>query len=419
MIEITVPKLNNNDAHYDLVEWLAEDGATVAKDDDLATVETSKAAEDLVSEHDGVLLQVVPAGKQVAPGTVVGRLFADAARREAFLAAASSAATAGPRSPDEGGAVILTDAARRLASEHAVTDEELHALGRRVVKGTDVEALLARRGSAGGTAAGGTTATATATGHGTPAVQATPTPATRVQGPDMDSTEGDPNRVELSTHQRAIATVVSESLRTIPTSFTVLRIRVDAAEARAAELTRETEAAIGLPELLISELAGLREKFPAFFSTYHEDGTISLADASHIGVTVDVGNGLYIPVVRDAEGLSVAEVADLLEDFRFSALRGSFRGSDLAGAAITLSLNNDEDVLLTQPIVFPGQTCMLSLGGTQDVVRLTADGAAMTIRQVHLGLAFDHRVVNGREAVLFLRALKSALEAGHDREPAV
>ncbi|WP_030624999.1 2-oxo acid dehydrogenase subunit E2 [Streptomyces sclerotialus] len=373
MIEITVPKLNNNDAAYDLIEWLVADGATVSKDDDLVTVETSKAAEDLVSEHDGVLLHVVPAGTQVTPGTVVARVFPGEAERKAFLAEAAEAAEAGGRSGsgDSGAGFILTDSARRLATELAVTDAELASLGKRIIKGSDVEEITSRRDA----------------------------PA-----------EPDESRLELSQHQRAISAVVSESHRTVPASFTVVRIRTDAAEAAARAASERSGTAVGLTELLIAELAGLRRTFPAFFGRYHDSGHVVLADASHIGVTVDLGSGLYIPVVRDADRKSVDEIADQLGDFRFSALRGSFRSSELTDAAITLSLNNDEDVILTQPIVFPGQTCMLSLGGTQQALDLTEDGELTRTSYVYLGLAFDHRVINGREAVAFLRSLKSALE---------
>ncbi|MFD9336116.1 2-oxo acid dehydrogenase subunit E2 [Streptomyces sp. NPDC060028] len=373
MIEITVPKLNNNDAQYDLVEWLAEDGATVAKDDDLLTLETSKAAEDLVSEHDGVLYQAVRAGEQVPPGAVIGRIFADEAARGAFLAAAEAdAAARRPDTPGEGADFVLTAQARAQVAESGITEEELRSLGKRIIKGSDIEALLARR-DAGGELPG--------------------------------------NRLELSQHQRAIGAVVTESHRTVPASFTVVRMRVDAAEAAAKELSARSGTAIGLPAVLITQLAALRASFPAFFATYHEDGYALLAEQSHVGVTVDLGNGLYIPVVRDADRCSAAEVAEQLEDFRFSALRGNFRGSELMGAAITLSLNNDEDVLLTQPIVFPGQTCMVSLGGVQTGLELAADGSVFAARYVHVGLAFDHRVVNGREAVQFLQALKKALQA--------
>lgn len=381
MIEITVPKLNNNDANYDLVEWLAEDGATVAKDEDLLTLETSKAAEDLVSEHDGVLHHAVKAGEQVPPGAVIGRIFADEAAREAFLTADTGAGTASGSGSGsaadaamlgEGTDFVLTAAARAQAAEAGITEEELRSLGKRIIKGSDIEALAARRAKVD-------------------------------ELPD--------NRLELSQHQRAIGAVVTESHRSVPASFTVVRIRVDAAEAAARELSARSGTMVGLPAVLITRLAALRESFPAFFATYHEDGYALLAEQSHVGVTVDLGNGLYIPVVRDADRLSAVEVAEQLEDFRFSALRGSFRGSELMGAALTLSLNNDEDVLLTQPIIFPGQTCMVSLGGVQSGLELAADGSVFAARYVHVGIAFDHRVVNGREAVQFLQALKKALQA--------
>jgi len=126
-------------------------------------------------------------------------------------------------------------------------------------------------------------------------------------------------------------------------------------------------------------------------------------------VTLDAGQGLYVPVVKDADTRSLAEIADVLADFRISALRGSFRESELAGGNITISLSNDPDIVLARPIIFPGQACMLCLCGTQQELYLS-DAEQIAVRHyANLGLSYDHRVINGRDAALFLRGIKNAM----------
>jgi 2-oxoglutarate dehydrogenase E2 component (dihydrolipoamide succinyltransferase) len=115
-------------------------------------------------------------------------------------------------------------------------------------------------------------------------------------------------------------------------------------------------------------------------------------------------------VVRDAHQRSVAEIADLLMDFRVRAMRDTLRPADLEGGNIMVSLNNEEGVLAAIPIVMPGQTCALSLAGTRHELVLGADGTPVSRSVVHVGLAYDHRYVNGRDAMRFLRAVKAGLE---------
>jgi len=107
----------------------------------------------------------------------------------------------------------------------------------------------------------------------------------------------------------------------------------------------------------------------------------------------------------------VAEIAGLLMDFRKKAWRRAFRAEELAEpGGIALSLSHEPDVVLAVPIVFPQHRAMLALGGVLDELFLDGDGGPATRRYVHIGLSFDHRVVNGRDAVLFLRHVKDLVE---------
>jgi 2-oxoglutarate dehydrogenase E2 component (dihydrolipoamide succinyltransferase) len=170
------------------------------------------------------------------------------------------------------------------------------------------------------------------------------------------------------------------------------------------EMRVRTGRATGTVELLVMALAGLRERYPLFFGAFQEDRTVLVPDGAHIGVTIDVGDGLYLPVIRDASSRSFNEIADALADFQRKARGNGFRPEELSGGNIGLSLSAYTDVIVSQPIVFPGHSCMVSLTGTQ---RVREPGGVGTFC---LGLSYDHRVINGRDAVMFLRELKAVFE---------
>jgi 2-oxoglutarate dehydrogenase E2 component (dihydrolipoamide succinyltransferase) len=391
--DLVVPKLNNNDTTYVLLDWLASDGERVRAGEPIAEVETSKAAEELLSDGDGVLHRLVEVNQECAPGDVIGRVFADEEARQRFLAEA-----VGPAAPTPDvrpGGPVLTDSARDLATAHGIGDDELRGLGKAVVRRTDVEGLLADRSTA-----------PVATTE--PVVVAAAAALAAGDGPEPD----DPRPVHaLSRAQRAVAAVVTESHREVPAALAVIKVRADAALAVARQLTRTTRTLVGLPELLVKAIGGTREDHPLLFASPGDGSSVRLAEAAHVGVTIDVGTGLFIPVVRDVEELTCAEIAETLMDFRSRAGGEGFRAGELAGGTIVVSLHTDPDVVLAGPIVFPGQTCVVAIGGTQEELALDADGQVVSRRFVNLSAVYDHRVVNGREAVAFLQAVKTALES--------
>ncbi len=396
MTDLVVPKLNNNDTTYVLLDWLAGDGEQVRAGEPIAEVETSKAAEELLSDGDGVLHRLVEVNQECAPGDVIGHVFDSEEARQRFLTA--TVTPAGPPPDVRPGGPVLTDSARELAAAHGLDDDELRALGKAVVRRTDVERLLADRSAAPPAAT-------------EPVVVAAAAALAAGDGPEPD----DPRPVHaLSRAQRAVAAVVTESHREVPAALAVIKVRADAALAVARQLTRATRTLVGLPELLVKAIGGLREDHPLLFASPGDGSSVRLAEAAHVGVTIDVGTGLFIPVVRDVEELTCAEIAETLMDFRSRAGGEGFRAGELAGGTIVVSLHTDPDVVLAGPIVFPGQTCVVAIGGTQDELALDADGQVVTRRFVNLSAVYDHRVVNGREAVAFLQAVKGALESPDD-----
>ncbi|MBI3688915.1 MAG: 2-oxo acid dehydrogenase subunit E2 [Actinobacteria bacterium] len=373
MADVVVPRLNTNDRTYVLLDWLVDDGAVIRRGDAVVVLETSKTAEELVCEGAGVLHHVVAVGGECRPGEVIGRVFAAESERQRFLAAAPPSGAAAAAGQD---GVVLTGPARALIEELGIPLERVRALGRSVVRREDVEQL------------------------------ATPV------GPAPAPTDAVPGRVHLLPRsQQGVAAVVTESHRTVPAAFTAVSVDVEQATDLARRLSRSTRCLVGLPELLVKALAGLRERFPLFFGTNYDGRSVRLVDGAHVGVTVDVGTGLFIPVVRDAQEMACTQLADVLMDFRERATSRTFRTADLTGATIVVSLQGEADVTVAVPLVPPDLVCAVSLGGVRRELILDDRGEVVPRQVTTIGVAYDHRVVNGRDALLFLRETKAALEA--------
>ena len=210
--------------------------------------------------------------------------------------------------------------------------------------------------------------------------------------------------------QRRIADVVATSHREIPVAFTAVRVDVTAALAYARRAADETGVAVGLTEVVIAAVAALHERFPALYARLTDDGLVLDAEAPSIGLTVDVGTGLFLPVIRDAAGLDLGDLADAVVALRMKALRGRLREEDMAGMNLLVALNDTPGVTVARPIIPPGVTCALSVPDVHREVVLDGDGGVRERTVADLGLAYDHRLVNGAQAGAYLAALGDALQ---------
>jgi 2-oxoglutarate dehydrogenase E2 component (dihydrolipoamide succinyltransferase) len=392
MSEVTIPVLNSTDDSYVLVEWLVPEGAGVSAGDVLALIETSKAVTELVAADSGCLSHRISALSTCRPGQVAGDLSAVSSGGPAppgsQPASAGPQAGAGPASapapggsaevPAPGGSaeVVVTRPAQALMDAHGLTADAVAGLGKGLIRRSDVAALITGAGSAVGPAGG------------------------LASGP-----------LSLPAHQQAVARAVSQSHASIPSAFTV--IKVDAAELlRRQELAgRQAAGFIGIPEFVIKAVAGTSADFPVCFAGIGDDLTVTAAGSIDIGVTIDVGTGLYVPVIRAADTLDFAAIAARMMYFRTRAMRGQLSERDLAGPRLILSLHQARGIMLALPIIYPGQACTLSLAAVDQELRLGPSGQVTQHSYFYLGMCYDHRVINGREAAAFLSAVRDRLQA--------
>ncbi|HRD66850.1 MAG TPA: 2-oxo acid dehydrogenase subunit E2 [Candidatus Competibacter sp.] len=375
MHSIVIPKLNANDDVCILTAWSAANGERVSAGAPLAVVETSKTTLELVAEADGLLLRDFEAGDEARVGQTIGYLFPDEVARAAFLDSRARAATETPN-------LHITRKARDLMDRHRLIESDLAALGKSVIRESDVRALLEAR--AGEPDRG---------------------------PPPMPARTGRPvEAIELTRHQRAVARTVTASRREIPDAFLLIKIDCDRALDSLVATSATARMQIGLLEALVWLTGRLRSSYPHFFGQVIDDESFLPAKTAHIGVTLDQGRGLFVPVVRDADRLTLEQVAETLDEYRYNAFRGEFEESALGEGTFSVAFIAEPDVVFSVPVILPGQVCMLSLCAVMEEL-VFDDGEVRARRVIHLGLAYDHRFINGREAGAFCRDLKNAIES--------
>jgi pyruvate/2-oxoglutarate/acetoin dehydrogenase E1 component/pyruvate/2-oxoglutarate dehydrogenase complex dihydrolipoamide acyltransferase (E2) component len=225
---------------------------------------------------------------------------------------------------------------------------------------------------------------------------------------ERDSRAGQTRK--LSRNQLLVSEAVSASHREIPDAFLVVQAGIDPVlklQQAASGIPGQT---IGMMEALVIAVASLEGEYPTCFGGLLDGQTARVPDGAHIGVTMDAGNGLFIPVVRSAERLGAEEICDLLASFRVQAVRGIFTEEDLADPNIVISWNYEINVSMVKAVIPPGLACVISVGGPRQEVFLSESGQPLEKTVVNLGLTHDHRVVNGREAAAFLQGIAAILD---------
>lgn len=374
MTDIRVPKFAG-DAPYLLIDWLVHDGRPVRPGEAVATFETARAIEIVRAGAEGVLHQLVEDGTQCRPGQLIGRL------------------NDHPSGNGDGDGTRVN---------HAVADGP--AARRRRLKPFPVG-----NGSTAGTRTDGHD------GHsldGHAVLDGHALDGHTVDGQAVDGHAQDgAGLYRLTAAQRALHATVTASQQTIPAAFAAVNVDVGAARHVGRELSTRLQAPVGLPELLIAAAAAQHRDFPLFFASLVDERTARLAARPDIGVTVDVGKGLFIPVIRDAASRGIKEIAQAIMRFRLTALRGSFSEADLAGANLTVALHTDDDVVMAVPLVYPGQSCTLSLSATRREMVPGAEGAIIARTVATLGISYDHRLITGRSAAVFINEIRETLES--------
>src|SRR6185295_14414638 len=393
--DVHVPALGESITEGTLAQWLKQPGEAVAADEAIATLETDKVSVDVPSPVAGVLIeQLVREGDEVAVGAAIARIDESATAGAAAPAQAAAAATTNPAGPSE------TPALR--GDEHApVAEPEVAA--RQDAEDHVIAAAEAQRSSPAQAGAQPPEAKAPA-----PPVQA-PAPAKAATASAGERTE---ERVKMSRLRQTVARRLKEAQNTaamLTTFNDVDMSAVIAARARYKDLFEKKHGIrLGFMGFFVKACALAAKDVPSVNASI-EGEEIVYHDYLDVSVAVSAPKGPVVPVVRNADRMSFAEIEKTIADYGKRAKDGTLTVDEMQGGTFTISNGGVFGSLLSTPIINPPQSAVLGMHRIEErpVVK---DGQIVARPMMYLALSYDHRLVDGREAVTFLVRIKEAIE---------
>ena len=393
--EVKIPALGESVSEATIVRWLKQDGDMVEADEPLLEIETEKAAMDVVAEVGGRLSITQPAGARVQAGAVVGRI-AEEAARAADKAAPPSAPVEAPERPEshERGAASRPPAAPPVPLREA---ERPTPPARR-------EPERGERPAAQTAAEVGDRA------------EARPTAPTRDRNgrPERapDATDADVERVPMTALRRTIAARLVQAQRSAAILTTFNEVDLGELIALRARHRERFKARHGVDlgyMSLFARAAVLALREVPIVNASMEGDDIVYHHRVHLGIAVNTPRGLVVPVIRDADRRSLADVERAVAALAERARAGKLAPDDLAGGTFTITNGGVFGSLLSTPILNPPQSGILGMHKIEE--RPIAVNGQVVIRpMMYLALSYDHRLVDGAQAVTFLVRVKEQLE---------
>jgi 2-oxoglutarate dehydrogenase E2 component (dihydrolipoamide succinyltransferase) len=425
-IEVRVPQLPESVADATLVAWHKKPGDSVLRDENLVDLETDKVVLEVPAPAAGVLKEIRLAdGTTVTSGQILavideGATALPGASAPAIIAAASGAvATAQEAAKDaskiEGGGK-LSPAAKRVVEENQVDPKSVAGSGRdgRVSK-SDVVNYLSNKGAA---QAGAAQAGAAQAGAGQPGAGASaaggPAPKAPTQFVPTPSARGAraDQRVPMTRLRARIAErmVQAQSTQALLTSFNEVDLKaVNELRGRYKDqFEKQNGVKLGFMSFFTKACAEALKKFPSVNASV-EGNDIVYHEYFDIGVAVSTDRGLIVPVLRDADSLSFSDIEKSIANFAARARAGSITIEELTGGTFTITNGGVFGSLLSTPIVNSPQSAILGMHKIQDRP-VVVDGQVVVRPMMYIALTYDHRIIDGREAVQFLVTVKQCLE---------
>ena len=400
-VEVKVPQLPESVAEATLVSWHKKPGEAVRRDENLIDVETDKVVLELPAPADGVLVEIVkPDGSTVTSNDVIAILDTEA---KAAAAPAPAAAAAAPAKTAAAAAAPATTkealpAARKMMAEQGVAAADVTGTGRggRITKGDVIAATDAK--------------SAAPKPASPPAAQAAPpAPAVALSGNLAHRPE---QRVPMSRLRQRVAErlVASQSTAAILTTFNEVNMQpvIDLRNRYKDRFEKEHGVKLGFMGFFVRAAVHALRKYPLVNASI--DGTDIVYHGYYdIGIAVGSPRGLVVPIVRDADQLSIAEIEKVIADYGKRAQEGKLTVEELTGGTYTISNGGVFGSMMSTPIINPPQSAILGIHATKD--RAVVENGQVVVRPMnYLAQSYDHRIIDGREAVLSLVAIKEALE---------
>ena len=366
-----------------LLEWKKKVGEAVARDEILIDIETDKVVLEVPSPQAGVLVEIIAQnGETVAAEQVLARI--DTAATASASAEAPAAAPAPEAAPAAAQTNAAMPAAAKLAAETGVDVNALQGSGRdgRVLK-EDVQNAAAKPAAA-------------------PAVVPAPVPA----GARPEQ------RVPMSRLRARVAErlLASQQENAILTTFNEVNMKpiMDLRAKYKEKFEKEHGVKLGFMSFFVKAAVAALKKYPVVNASV--DGSdIVYHGYFDIGIAIGSPRGLVVPILRDADQMSIADIEQAIVDYAKKAKDGKIALEDLTGGTFSITNGGTFGSMMSTPIINPPQSAILGMHATKE--RAVVENGQVVVRpMMYLALSYDHRIIDGREAVLTLVAIKDALE---------
>ncbi|WP_373753916.1 2-oxoglutarate dehydrogenase complex dihydrolipoyllysine-residue succinyltransferase [Neisseria weixii] len=382
IIEVKVPMLSESVSEGTLLEWKKKVGEAVARDEILIEIETDKVVLEVPSPQAGVLAEIIVGdGETVEADQVLARIDTEAAAQPATeVAPQAEAAESKPEPAVQAGAPAMP-AAAKLAAEKGVDVNSVQGSGRdgRVLK-EDVQNAVAKP-----------SATASAP------VPAGARPEQRVPM----------SRLRARVAERLLA---SQQENAILTTFNEVNMKpiMDLRAKYKDKFEKEHGTKLGFMSFFVKAAVAALKKYPIVNASV-DGNDIVYHGFFDIGIAIGSPRGLVVPILRDADQMSIADIEKAIVDYAVKAKDGKISLDDLTGGTFSITNGGTFGSMMSTPIINPPQSAILGMHATKE--RAMVENGQVVVRpMMYLALSYDHRIIDGREAVLTLVAIKDALE---------
>jgi 2-oxoglutarate dehydrogenase E2 component (dihydrolipoamide succinyltransferase) len=413
IVDVKVPQLSESVAEATLLQWKKKPGEAVALDEILIEIETDKVVLEVPAPSAGVLSEIVVAdGGTVTADQVIAKIDSEGTAGAAAPAAAkpaqatpSAAAAAPAPAPAAGGSKsdIAMPAAQKMMADNNLAAGSVAGTGRdgRVTKGDVIGAL----------ASGGAAAKAPAPA---PAPAPQKAPLQQVAAPAGGAALGDrpEQRVPMTRLRARIAErlLQSQSTNAILTTFNEVNMApvMEMRKRFQERFEKEHGVKVGFMSFFVKAAVHALKKYPVLNASV-DGNDIVYHGYFDIGIAVGSPRGLVVPILRNADQMSFADIEKKIAEFGQKARDGKLGLEELAGGTFSISNGGVFGSMLSTPIINPPQSAILGVHATKD--RAVVENGQIVVRPMnYLAMSYDHRIIDGREAVLGLVAMKEALE---------
>ncbi len=406
IIEVKVPQLSESVAEATLLQWKKKVGDAVAVDEILIDVETDKVVLEVPAPSAGVLVEIVAAdGATVMAEQLIARIDTTAtavtagpvaAKPAAVAPTAAPVATSAPVSASHAG--VAMPAAAKLMADNNLSSGSVTGTGKdgRVTKGDVLSAV-----------AGGVQSTAAVIPTGVP-TKALP----QVAGPVIDLAERPEQRVPMTRLRARVAErlLQSQSTNAILTTFNEINMApvMEMRKRMQEHFEKEHGVKLGFMSFFVKAAVHALKKFPVLNASV-DGNDIVYHGYFDIGIAVGSPRGLVVPILRNADQMSFADIEKKIAEYGVKARDGKLGMEEMTGGTFSISNGGTFGSMMSTPIINPPQSAILGVHATKD--RAMVENGQVVVRPMnYFAMSYDHRIIDGREAVLGLVAMKEALE---------